>query len=247
MMLDLTPAQWLWIAAAAMGAGFSKMGFSGVMTLVIPIMASLFGGKESTGMMLPILVVGDLFAVGYYRQHAQWHVIKRLLLWTGIGMLAGAVVGNVISDKQFTTLIAVSVMVCVGLMIWIESKGGSVAVPEKTWFYALAGIASGFTTMIGNAAGPIMSLYLMAMGYRKDNFLGTYAWFFLIINTLKLPFQALMWHNITLSSLALAGIMIPAVALGAVLGAKVIKRINEKLFRYLVIVMTAIAALRLLM
>jgi uncharacterized membrane protein YfcA len=246
MMFDFTLAQWIWVAVASLGVGFSKMGLNGVMTVIIPVMASLFGGKESTGILLPILLVGDVFAVAYYRQHAQWHAIRRLLLWAGIGLLIGAFVGNFVSDRQFKTIIAISVMVCVGLLIWIETKGSGFAVPEKTWFYALAGILSGFTTMIGNAAGPIMSLYLVAMGYRKNNFLGTYAWFFLIINAIKVPLQVLLWHNITWSNAALAGMMIPAVALGAVLGAWIVKKINEKLFRYLVIGMTVLAAIRLL-
>lgn len=246
MILDLTLAQWLWVAMAALCVGLSKMGLSGVMTIIIPVMATIFGGKESTGILLPILLVGDVFAVSYYRQHAQWHAIKRLLLWAGIGLVIGAVVGNTVSDRQFKTIIGLSVMVCVGLLIFIETKGDSFAVPEKAWFYALAGILSGFTTMIGNAAGPIMSLYLVAMGYRKNNFLGTYAWFFLIINAVKVPLQVLLWHNITLGNAALAAVMIPAVALGAVLGALIVKKINEKLFRYLVIGMTLLAAVRLL-
>ena len=245
MMFDFTLVQWVWIVAASFLTGFAKMGLSGVMTIIIPILASIFGGKESTGIMLPILLVGDIFAVAYYRQHAQWSAIKRLLIWASIGLLIGAVVGNYINDKQFKTIIAVLVMICVGLLIWIETKGGSYAVPQKAWFYALAGIASGFATMIGNAAGPIMSIYLVAMGYRKNSFLGTYAWFFLIINAMKVPIQVLLWHNITWSNAALAGIMIPAVALGAVLGAIIVKRINEKPFRYIVIGMTAIAAVRL--
>jgi uncharacterized membrane protein YfcA len=246
MTIDLTLAQWILVAAASLCVGLSKMGLSGIMTIIIPVMASIFGGKESTGILLPILLIGDIFAVAYYRQHAQWHAIKKLLLWAGIGLLIGAVVGNYVNDRQFKTIIAISVMACVGLMIWIELKGSSFAVPEKTWFFALAGILSGFTTMIGNAAGPIMSLYLVAMGYRKNNFLGTYAWFFLIINAIKVPLQVLLWHNITLGNAALAAIMIPAVALGAVLGSLIVKKINEKLFRYLVIGMTALAAVRLL-
>ena len=245
MIFDFTLTQWIWVAAAAFLTGFSKMGLSGVMTIIIPVMASLFGGKESTGIMLPILLTGDVFAVAYYKQHAQWYAIKRLLLWAVIGLAIGAVVGNFVSDRQFKTIIAVLVMICVGLLIWIETKGSGLAVPEKAWFYALAGVASGFATMIGNAAGPIMSIYLVAMGYRKNNFIGTYAWFFLIINALKVPIQVLLWHNITLSNATLAGMMIPAVALGAVLGAIIVKKINEKPFRYLVIGMTAIAAVRL--
>ncbi len=245
MMFDFTPAQWIWVAAAAVCVGLSKLGLSGVMTMIVPVMASIFGGKESTGLLLPMLLTGDIFAVIHYRQHAQWYAIRRLLLWAGIGLLIGAVVGNYVSDRQFKTIIAISVLACVGLMIWIETKGSGYAVPDKTWFYALTGVLSGFTTMVGNAATPIMSLYLVAMGFRKNDFLGTYAWFFLIVNALKMPIQVLLWRNITLSNAALAAMMIPAVALGAVLGALIVKKINEKLFRYLVIVMTSLAALRL--
>ncbi|HML45519.1 MAG TPA: sulfite exporter TauE/SafE family protein [Clostridia bacterium] len=244
-MFDFTPAQWIWVIVASICVGLSKLGLSGVLTMIIPVMASIFGGRESTGILLPMLLVGDIFAVSYYKQHAQWYAIRRLLLWAGIGLIMGAVVGNYVSDRQFKIIIAISVMACVGLMIWIETKGNSFPIPDKIWFYALTGIASGFTTMVGNAATPIMSLYLMAMGFRKNDFLGTYAWFFLIINALKIPFQVLLWHNITLSNAALAAMLIPAVALGAVLGALIVKKINEKLFRYLVIVMSAFAALRL--
>lgn len=246
MIFDFTLAQWIWIVVASLCVGLSKLGLSGMMTIVIPVMASIFGGKESTGILLPILLTGDIFAVSYYKQHAQWGAIRRLLLWAGIGLIIGAVVGNYVGDTQFKTIIAISVMACVGLLIWTETKGSGFSVPDKTWFHALAGIASGFTTMIGNAATPIMSLYLVAMGFRKNNFLGTYAWFFLIINALKVPIQVFLWHNISLSNATLAAMMIPAVALGAVLGALIVKKINEKLFRYLVIVMTALAALRLL-
>jgi uncharacterized membrane protein YfcA len=245
-MFDLSMVQWGWVIAAAFFVGFSKMGFSGVMTVIIPLMASIFGGKESTGILLPILLTGDIFAVAYYRQHAQWNAIRRLLVWAVIGLVIGVFVGNYVNDKQFKMIIAVSVMVCVGILIWIETKGSGFTVPQRTWIYVVAGIAAGFTTMIGNAAGPIMSIYLVAMGYQKNNFLGTYAWFFLIINALKVPLQVFIWHNISLNNAVLAAVLIPAVALGAILGAVIVKRINEKLFRYLVIGMTAIAAVRLL-
>ena len=222
------------------------MGFSGVMTIIIPLMASIFGGKESTGILLPILLTGDIFAVTYYRQHAQWNAIRRLLVWAVVGLIIGVIVGNYVNDKQFKMIIGVSVMICVAILIWIETKGSGFTVPQKTWIYVVAGIAAGFTTMIGNAAGPIMSIYLVAMGYQKNSFLGTYAWFFLIINALKVPLQVFVWHNISLNNAVLAAMLIPAVALGAVLGAVIVKRINEKPFRYLVIGMTIIAAVRLL-
>lgn len=244
-MFSITTSQWVWICIAAFLVGFSKMGISGVMMLIIPVIANVFGGKESTGILLPILLIGDIFAVKYYNQHAEWGNIRKLIPWALVGLLFGIIVGNYIDDKQFKMLIAISVLVCVCILIYTEKKGDSFKVPKKIWFYALTGIASGFATMIGNAAGPIMSIYLVAMGFKKNDFIGTYAWFFLIINFLKVPLQIFFWHNISIKTLLLACSMIPAVALGAFAGAIVVKRINEKSFRYIIIGMTAIAAIKL--
>jgi uncharacterized membrane protein YfcA len=105
---------------------------------------------------------------------------------------------------------------------------------------------SGFASMIGNAAGPIFSVYLLALGFKKNNFMGISAWFFFIINLSKVPLQIFVWKNIDAASLLTTAIMIPVITIGAVLGAFILKKINDKYFRYLVIVMTGIAALKLL-
>lgn len=158
----------------------------------------------------------------------------------------GVIIGNYINDKQFKIFIAISVMVCLVLLIYTERKGENLKVPTTTWFYALTGILSGFTSMIGNAAGPIFSVYLLAKGFKKNDFMGTTAWFFFIINLSKVPMQILFWNNISIKSVSLDSLMIPAIALGALLGAVIIKKIDEKHFRMLILVMTAVAAVRLL-
>lgn len=244
-MIDLTIAQWILVIIAAFFVGFSKMGISGVMMLVIPVFASAFGGKESTGILLPILLIGDIMAVKYYNQHAEWSNIRKLIPWALIGLFLGSLIGNYINDKQFQILIGTSVLVCVSILIYTEKKGDSFQVPKKLWFYALTGIAAGFTTMIGNAAGPILSIYLLAKGFKKNDFIGTYAWFFLIINFMKVPLQIFFWHNISFNTILLAAWMIPAVAIGAFLGAIIVKKIQEKSFRYIIIGMTALAAIKL--
>lgn len=246
ILFDLSATQWIWVVTAAFFVGFSKMGIGGFMMLIIPILASIFGGRESTGILLPILLIGDVFAVVYYRRHAEKKDIIRLIPWALFGIIIGLIVGNYVNDSQFKMIIAISVLICVSILIYTEKKGSHFKVPEKMWFYALTGIASGFTTMIGNAAGPILSIYLLAMGYKKNDFIGTYAWFFLIVNFLKLPLQIFFWHNITTSNIMLAAYVIPAVALGAYLGVVIVKKINEKPFRYIIIGMTAFAALKLI-
>jgi uncharacterized membrane protein YfcA len=245
-MMELSWIQWTIVIMTAFLVGFSKTGIGGVMMLAIPILAGVFGGKNSTGVMLPMLVAGDIIAVWYYRKSVNWKNVFRPLPWALVGLVFGVVVGNYISDKTFIILIGVIILLCLFILIYTEKQGKDFSVPDAAWFYILVGVLSGFATMIGNAAGPIFSVYLLALGFKKNNFMGTNAWFFFLINLTKLPLQIFVWHNIGLKSFTLTVCMIPIIILGAILGIAVIKRINEKFFRYLVMGMTAIAAIRLL-
>lgn len=248
-MLDLfhlNISEWIWLMIAAALIGFSKTGISAFSMPVIPMVAVIFGGKESTGILLPILIAGDIFAIIYYHRHADWKNIKNLLPWVVVGLVLGIVVGDYTNDQQFKWIISICVILCLIILIYMEKKGEEAKVPNGTWFYILTGALSGFATMIGNAAGPIFSVFLLAKGFDKNKFLGTTAWFFFIINLIKVPMQTMFWHNIHYKTFLLAVMMIPSIAIGAILGAFFIKKISEKPFRLVIIVVTAISAIRLL-
>lgn len=247
LTLDFNGLQWTTIMITALFVGFSKTGIGGISMIAIPLLAVAFGGKDSTGILLPMLLVGDLFAIWYYRRSVEWRNVFKPLPWAVIGLAIGVIVGNYISDKTFITLIGIIVLFCLGILIYTEKKGKDFKVPKDAWFYIMVGILSGFASMIGNAAGPIFTIYLLALGFKKNNFMGTNAWFFFIINLTKLPLQIFVWHNLGINSLTTTILMIPVITVGAVLGFFVLKKINEKYFRYIVIVMTAIAAIRLLL
>ena len=244
-LMDLNMTQGLTIIIVALIVGFSKTGIGGVTMLAIPILASVFGGKDSTGIMLPMLLVGDLFAVWYYRKSVEWKKVFQPLPWALVGIILGVVVGSYISDRTFLTLIGIIILICLGILVYSELKGKNIKLPVEAWFYVLVGILSGFASMIGNAAGPIFGIYLLALGFKKNNFMGTNAWFFFIINLTKLPLQIFVWHNIGIRSMTITVAMLPIITLGAILGYYILKRINEKVFRYIVITMTAIASLKL--
>lgn len=239
--------QWLALIAAALILGFSKTGINGMFMLAVIVAASAFGSKESTGILAPMLITGDVFAVTYYHRHAEWKQIRNLLPWLVVGLFVGVVVGSFIDAQYFRYLIGGSVLVCLIIMIYSEGKGGNLNVPENLWFYALTGIAAGFTTMVGNAGGPVLTIYLLAKGFSKTNYLGTITWIFFITNLLKIPLQVFFWHNITLKTAAITGLMIPAVAIGAFAGILVVKRLNEKPFRYVIIAATALTAFKLML
>jgi uncharacterized membrane protein YfcA len=161
------------------------------------------------------------------------------------GILIGSYVGYLLNDRQFKYMIAGIVLLCLVLMIIQEATGKGFKVPHSLWFIIPVGLVSGFATMIGNAAGPVFAVYLLAIGLNKNNFLGTTAWFFLVINLVKLPLQIFTWHNISFMTLLVALSVLPAIYLGMKFGVWLIKVMNERVFRIMVIAMTAVATIRL--
>ncbi|WP_321290728.1 sulfite exporter TauE/SafE family protein [uncultured Sunxiuqinia sp.] len=243
---DLTALQWFFMAVCGMLIGMSKVGVPGVSLIVVPILAFIFGGKQSTGVLLPILMMADLFGVGYYRRHAEWKYLIKILPWAFVGVGIALWVGEVVNDEQFKDIIAIVVFICIGLMLWKDRTKNGNFFPDSWWFAALMGVLGGFATMIGNVAGPIFAIYLLAMHLPKNNFIGTKAWFFLIINFCKFPLHLFVWNTISWQSLKLDLLTLPAIALGAFLGILLVKQIPEKAYRAVVIGVTAVSAFLLL-
>ncbi|GHV90892.1 anion permease [Spirochaetia bacterium] len=242
---NFTPWQIVILIFCGLAIGMSKTGFSGITTVMIPFMALIFGAKESTGVVLPMLCFADLLAVIVYRRSASWKHIFRLIPWALAGFGVALVVDRFIPPRGFKTLIGSCILVGLVVMIWNERRGKDAAIPTAWWFSASCGILGGFTTMIGNAAGPIMSVFLLSMRLPKEVFVGTGAWFFLIVNYLKLPIQHFAWHNFSRETLILNLLMIPAILVGALLGVIMVKKISEAHFRIMILVLAAISAILL--
>lgn len=243
---NLDSLQWFMASIAALLVGFSKTGLNGAGMLAIPLMAEIFGGKTSAAIMLPILITGDVFAVRQYHTHVKWPYIRRLIPWSLAGLILGVLVGGIVNDRQFKTIIAGCVLICLAIMLWMERCKNPVIPTHWWWFTALMGLAGGFTTMIGNAAGPVMTIYLLSMGLSKYDFLGTGAWFFAMLNLVKLPLQIFFWASMSWSTLGFNLLMVLPVAVGAFLGARFIRYIPEKPFRHLLLGLAAVTAGRLL-
>jgi len=229
------------LLVAAFLIGMAKTGVHGVGMLTVPIMALIFGGKVSSGLVLPMLIMADLFAVKYYHRHANWVYLVKLLPSAMVGVLIATLIGNAIDDVLFKQIMAVIIFVSLGIMIWMESANKE-SVPDFLWFAILMGTLGGITTMIGNLAGSVMALYLLSMRLPKNEYIGTAAWFFLIINVFKVPFHVWSWETITLDSFYVNLVTLPLIALGAFAGIKLVKRIRETHYRWFVISMTGIAA-----
>lgn len=191
--------------------------------------------------MLPILCLADAMGVWYYHRHASWTHLKKLLPWAAAGTLLGAYVGDTIDDKTFKVIMAVIIIVSVVIMVWLE-RGHKEDVPDYFWFAALIGVAGGFTSMIGNLAGSVMAIYFLSMRLPKNSFIGTSAWFFMVINWFKIPFHIWGWHTINVNTFLLDMATLPFIAVGAYLGILIVKILPEKTYRWFIIGMTLVAA-----
>jgi hypothetical protein len=245
--LALEPLQWAALAGCALLIGLSKTALPGAGILAVPLAAMVMPARESIGMVLPMLIFADLFAVAWYRRHAQWSHLLRLLPWTVTGLGVGFALLAMLDNQRFAPVIGGIVLVMILLRSRLPgAKQTADPVPHHPAFAPCMGIAAGATTMLANAAGPVMTLYLLAMQMPKHQFIGTSAWFFFAVNWIKVPFYA-QQQLITAASLQTNLLLLPAVTAGAVLGILLLKRIPQKLFNTIALLLAAASAVKLLL
>ena len=246
-MPHLSAIQWLIAIAAALGLGLSKAGLPGVGLFHVVVFAFLFGARESTGYVLPLLVAGDICAVVALHQHVRWDYVRRMLPPACVGVVVAAVFMSRISDVTFKPLIGWIVlslaMMQAARLRWPNWMG---AVPHTRWAVWAIGLLAGGATMLANAAGPVVALYCVAVGLPKFEVVGTLAWFFLIINVFKLPFSAGM-GLIRNDTLLLGAILFPAALIGVLGGRWIVHRLPQRVFDLMMLAFAALAALRLIL
>lgn len=237
------PLEWFFIGAGAFCIGMGKAGLKGVDMLAVIIMAMVFGSKSSTGIVLPLLSMADIAAVKYYNRHAQWNHFWKLIPWMGVGILLGVYFGKDMNEELFRRIMILTILVTVVMVVRMEFFHKSTNVPSFKGFSVGTGLIAGFTTMIGNLAGAFANLYFLAMRLPKNDFIGTAAWIFLVINLFKMPFQIFYWKNITWETFQIDLIFIPALALGFYAGIKLVGKINETQFRKMILWLTVLGSL----
>ncbi|MEU8534640.1 sulfite exporter TauE/SafE family protein [Streptomyces parvulus] len=265
----LTGWEFAALAFAALLVGFSKTAVSGANTVSLAIFAAVLPARASTGILLPVLIAGDVLAVLTYRRHAHWRTLWRLFPAVGVGVAVGTLFLVWADDAVVRTSIGVILLLMAGVTVWRRrqaeaadasrasdaseasdsseaSDGGGASSRSGRVKARSYGVLGGFTTMVANAGGPVMSMYLLSAGFRKLGFLGTSAFFFLIVNVSKVPFSAGL-GLIDGRSLLLDAVLVVFVVPGAFLGRWAVKRINQRLFERLVIAATVVGGLQLLL
>ncbi|QLG45421.1 sulfite exporter TauE/SafE family protein [Costertonia aggregata] len=243
--MEISLTSWLLAITAAFVVGVSKSGIKGIAIIIVTLMALAFGAKESTGLIVPLLIVGDVFAVIYYNRHTKWKYIFRFLPWMVLGVLLGVYIGKDMDEETFTYGMAIIILGSVLMMYWWDRKK-SKKVPTHWAFAGSMGIMAGITTMIGNLAGAFSNIFFLAMRLPKNEFIGTAAWLFFIINIFKLPFHIYVWETITPQTLFIDLKLVPSILVGLFIGVRLVKIIKDDFYRKMILVLTALGAVLIL-
>ncbi|MFZ4775635.1 MAG: sulfite exporter TauE/SafE family protein [Terrimicrobiaceae bacterium] len=242
-----TPLQWACAYGAAICIGLSKTGFGGVGMLAVLLMAQVMPARESTGAVLPLLIVADIFAVRAFRQFTVWRHLAKMLPPAFLGIVSGWLLMPHLSAKIFGPLIGWMVLALIVLTIAQKLSGKlSASAAEHPSIAWPLGWTAGVTTMLANAAGAVMTVYLLACRLPKYEFVGTAAWFFFIINVIKVPFSASL-GLINGSSLLLNLLLIPGILVGVATGRFFLGKINQQVFEWLMIAFSLAGGLRLIL
>lgn len=246
MVENFTIIQWALAFTAAFLVGISKAGLKGIAIIIVTIMAYLFEAKTSTAIVLGMFISGDILAVNYYKRDVNWRLLFRLMPFMVIGVLVGAWVGKGMDEETFKTGMAFIILLSVAMMFWLEYRN-SKYVPDNLAFAGVMGLAAGFTTMIGNLAGAFSNLFFIAMKSSKNEFIGTAAWLFFIINLFKVPIHIFSWETMNWETVKFNLMLFPVIVLGFMVGVKGISYVKDDQYRKLILVMTAIGAVLILL
>ena len=245
---DMTAFQLAILAVSALLVGVNKSGIPGLGMLPVILLAVAFELNPgfATGVMLLMICAGDIFAVSYYRKNADWKIVLRLLPYTMLGLALGFVTLRFLHrPEHLRMMIGWIILLLAAVHLVRVAFFKHAAVPSHWAFSAVVGLTAGFTTQVANAAGPVMALYLLSMKLPKDRYVGTCAWYFMIMNWTKLPVFCFE-GRVTLGALRAVLPVLPLILAGAVLGVLFVRKAPQRFFEIVIEIIVIVSAVRLL-
>jgi uncharacterized membrane protein YfcA len=249
-MFELLPhytlLQWSILFVCAILVGITKTGIPGIGILCVPFLAMAFPARMSTGLMLPMLAVADIFAVVYYQRYTSWKIIIRLLPWALAGVVIGTAVVRYIGDREFRPLIGMIILVLLTVNLFYQRYWrDKEQLPSHWLFSASMGLAAGLLSQVANAAGSVMVIYLLSMRLQKNEYIGTSAWFFLILNWTKMPLFILD-GRINFNVIAADVFALPFIIAGALSGIFILRKLPLKWFNIIIQLLAVASAVKLI-
>jgi uncharacterized membrane protein YfcA len=239
---------WILLLAlfGALCIGLSKSGLAGTATLNVVIMAKIFDAKPSVGIVLPMLIVADFLGFLLNRKGGSWRQIVPMVPAAVIGVLLGWILLDRVDNGSARIVIGVLILALLGFNVLLHHRRAELLAltRHRTFTWGMGGIA-GVSTMLANAAGPVMTVYLLAQRLEKKEHLGVFCRFFLFINLFKLPFSGSL-GLVTGKSLMTNLVLLPGVVAGIFLGWLILRRIKQDAFESVLAWLTGFAALWLI-
>lgn len=230
---------------AAILIGLSKAGLKGLGLVVVALMANAYGAKASTGILVPLFLIGDILSVVYYKKHVKWKYLYRFLPAMVIGVVIAVFVGKNLDEAVFKYWMAIIIIVSVLILFYRDYKK-NMTFPKNPIFAYAMGITAGFTTMLGNLAGAFTNIFFLATRLPKNEIIGTTAWLYLLINVFKMPFHIFSWKTIHSESLFIDLMLAPVVVLGFLIGLRIVKYFTEDVYRKFLLFATILGAIFIL-
>ena len=236
------------LCICALLIGVNKTALPGIGILPVVLLADTFDSRLSTGMQLLMLAWADIMAVIYFRRSADWRIILRLLPWSLLGLGIGWWILGYIPPENNAAMKLLIGWIVIGLLIlnFVRKRLDPEKIPSGIVPSAFYGSLMGSTTMLANAAGPVSAIYLLSMKLPKEQYMGSGAWLFLIVNWIKVPmfwYQGRITREVLLADLW----MIPLLIAGGFLGIVLFKRLPQKLFENIVMVLVVVAAVKMIL
>ena len=228
--------------------GLSKTSIGGIGMINAALLATILPAKESTGVLLVLLITGDLFAIGVYKKHVEWRMLQKLIGPVIVGVLAGVYFLSHSTDQSLKKTIGWIVLILVVLYPIsqrLQSRDFDISLKYPKPLRIILGSAAGFMSMVANSGGPPMSIYLLMRRNTVMNFLGNTAWFFFAVNVFKLPFT-LGLGLLDFQSFQYIFPALPAVPVGAIVGRKIVSKIDLELFQKITLVTAVIVGVNLI-
>ena len=242
-MIDYT--FWAVAILAVFVVGLSKSGLVGSMGMVaVPMLALVMPARDATGMMLPVLLSMDAIAIWIYRKEANWHVLRIMLPGAFVGTILGWLLWSVVTDAQVLLAVGIiTVLFMLDALLPIRKRLPDTP-PSRGWG-AFWGGAAGVTSFISHTGGPPFQIYTLPLGMTPTVYAATTAFFFAIVNTLKLaPFWFL--GTLSVSNLELSAILIPFGLVGVGVGVYLVRRISTRAFYTIAYVLILLLGIKLL-
>ena len=226
----MTGDVWFWILAslAAFSVGASKGGLPGVGVLGVPILALSISPVTAAGLLLPILIISDVYGLWLYRKSYDLWNIKLMVAAATIGIAVGWATAHVTNDDLVKLLVGI-----IGLSYFadallkfrrvIEPKPADI--PRGLFWGSIAG----FTSFVAHAGGPPYQMFVLPQKLDKMTYAGTATITFAIINLLKLPPYWFL-GQVNLGSLETGLYLTPIALIGAFLGYRLTRIIPEAIF-----------------